>query len=70
MGHSRTEGQILGGVRPTSRCGGRGYRELFKVRFSFAVVPAVAELVVSAATPLSSRRWAVMMSFEGLDVGD
>jgi len=38
----------------TSRCSGRGYRGLFKVRFSLAVVLVVAGRVVSVTTPLSS----------------
>ena len=39
----------------TSRCSGHGYRELSKVRFSFAVVSAVVGSLVSAAPPLSSN---------------
>jgi hypothetical protein len=39
----------------TSRCSGRGYREPFKVRFSFTVVLVVVGYAVSAATPLRSH---------------
>ena len=39
---------------PTNRCIRRGYREFFKVRYSFAIASVVVGYVVSAATPLNS----------------